>query len=69
MYQPRALRAVAASLLPGLRDVVDFTLSTRVPVRVALLRRVRRSPGVYAGSPHTVRAAAPAPLASIALPA
>ena len=29
-----------------------LTLSTRVPVRVAFLRRVRRSPA-YAGSPHS----------------
>eukprot|EP00964_Phaeocystis_antarctica_P104532 scaffold69629_cov69-Phaeocystis_antarctica.AAC.1 len=29
-----------------------LTLSTRVPVRVALPRRVRRSPA-YAGSPHS----------------
>ena len=45
-----------------------LTLSTRVPVRVALPRRVRRSPA-YAGSLHSPWAAAPAPLAGIALPA
>ena len=55
-YQPTALRAVAPPLLPGLRGVVDFTLSTRVPVRVALPRRVCASqPGVCTEVPRTVR--------------
>ena len=61
LYQPRALRAVAPPLLlPGLKGVVDFTLSTRVPVRVALPRRVRRSLG-GAGAPHSPYRRARAP--------
>eukprot|EP00964_Phaeocystis_antarctica_P043957 scaffold25228_cov56-Phaeocystis_antarctica.AAC.2 len=73
-YQPRALCAVASHLLPGLRCEEDFCrgfwlphgpvypLQTRCqcvwpsPVACVAARRI-----AYAGSPHTVRAAAPAP--------